>query len=78
MAIKQSRKLGAKLTPPLQPTNCERPPVAYIAIDEQGRSIVTVEGPVELEPDQRHTPENEAVTTIAKKAETRTRRRKRA
>jgi len=71
-AIEQSRTLRAQLSPPRQATNCERPPVAYIEIDDAGRSIVTVEGPLELEADQRATRRPGA--RIDKKAKTRARR----
>ena len=53
VALSESRALGPKLTPPRRATECERPPVAYITIDDSRRDILTVEGPVELEPDTR-------------------------
>src|SRR5690349_14743928 len=72
-AIEQSRTLRAQLKPPREATNCERPPVAYIEIDDAGRSIVTVEGPLELEADQRHARENDPARRVGKKAKARTR-----
>jgi hypothetical protein len=71
-AIEQSRTLRAQLKPPREATNCERPPVAYIEIDDTGRSIVTVEGPLELEADQRHAGEGVSAGRGRKDAKGRT------
>lgn len=49
-AIMQARSLGPRLSPPASPGNIPLP-VAYIAVDDSGRDILTVEGPVEIEPD---------------------------
>jgi hypothetical protein len=49
-AIMQARALGRQLAPPPPPTKCSRPPVAYIALDDAGEDIITVEGPAEVEP----------------------------
>ena len=67
VALTESRALGPKLTPPRRATDCERPPVAYITIDDSGRDIVTVEGPVELEPDTRHPRDSQQSSPLERK-----------
>ena len=71
VALTQSRALGPKLTPPRRATDCERPPVAYITIDDSSRAILTVEGPVELEPDTRHARDSEPSAPLATKSKPR-------
>ena len=73
VAITESRALGPKLTPPRRATDCERPPVAYITIDDSGRDIVTVEGPVELEPDTRHPRDSQPSSPLEAKTKPRAR-----
>lgn len=67
VALTESRALGPKLTPPRRATDCERPPVAYVTIDDWGRDILTVEGPVELEPDTRHPRDSQPSIPLATK-----------
>jgi hypothetical protein len=74
VALTQSRELGPKLTPPRRATDCERPPVSYITIDDSTRVILTVEGPVELEPDSRHARDTEPSTRLEAKTKPRARR----
>jgi hypothetical protein len=76
VALTQSRALGPKLAPPRRATDCERPPVAYITTDDSGRGILTVEGPVELEPDTRHARDTEPATPLKAKTKSRTRRKR--
>jgi hypothetical protein len=52
-AILQTEEMRGRLVAPPRPTDFERPPVAYIAIDPEGPDLLVVEGPVELEPDTR-------------------------
>jgi hypothetical protein len=74
VALTQSRELGPKLTPPPRATDCERPPVAYVTIDESGRGILTVEGPVELEVEARHPRHSEPSIPLKTKTKPRARR----
>ena len=74
VALTQSRALGPKLTPPRRATDCERPPVAYITIDDSGRDILTVEGPVELEPDTRPPRDSQPSTPLETKSKPHARR----
>ena len=77
VALTESRALGPKLTPPRRATDCERPPVAYITIDDSGRDIVTVEGPVELEPDTRHPRDSQPSSPLERKTKPPSGRKKR-